>query len=386
MSLTHRAFFFIESMGDTSITLCMIVRNEAATLGACLGSVVEAVDRVIVVDTGSSDDTVEIAKAHGAEVREWAWRNDFSLARNESLKGVWTDWIMVIDGDDFFPEGEALRLRSLTVGTSAAAIAVQYEIQKGHTPEPGIKVFRNLPGLRFEGIIHENVRSFLAETEGRVQTTDIVLKHVGYDQGDLSAKRRRNLPLLRRELERAERAGDRMQSLTIRVDMGWCLVQEGEEEEGTSLLFAVLAEMKDRGFPSDGRWELSPLVYLFDYLQGAGRVEEAFHLVQDHRSLFEEHPCFPIYEAIALLGMRRFAEALDAIEKFEGHLAMGAINFSVPSDMVGVQLWEMRGDCLLALGRAGEATGEFERCLQVNPEEHRYQVKVALARARSKGA
>ncbi len=84
------------------ISLCMIVKNEEENLGRCLKSVQDLVDEIIVVDTGSTDKTVEIAKEYGAKVHYFKWCNDFSAARNESLKYASKNWILIMDGDDEF--------------------------------------------------------------------------------------------------------------------------------------------------------------------------------------------------------------------------------------------------------------------------------------------
>ncbi|MBR5910088.1 MAG: glycosyltransferase family 2 protein, partial [Schwartzia sp.] len=93
------------------ISACYIVRNEAAKLDRSLASLEGAVDEIIVVDTGSSDDTVKIAETHGARVSHFPWQDDFSAARNVSLSKATGDWILVVDADEYFPEGMAKNIR-----------------------------------------------------------------------------------------------------------------------------------------------------------------------------------------------------------------------------------------------------------------------------------
>lgn len=83
-----------------SIALCMIVRDEAARLGACLASVAGAVDEAIIVDTGSQDDTVAIAQQWGAQVYHYPWQADFAAARNAALSYVNSEWVLVLDADE----------------------------------------------------------------------------------------------------------------------------------------------------------------------------------------------------------------------------------------------------------------------------------------------
>ena len=96
-----------------TLSLCMIVKNEEETLPQCLEPVKDVFDQIVVVDTGSEDNTVEIAKNYGAEVHYFPWIDDFSAARNESLKHATGDWIFWLDADDRMERQEALKLREL---------------------------------------------------------------------------------------------------------------------------------------------------------------------------------------------------------------------------------------------------------------------------------
>src|SRR5436309_8928498 len=91
----------------------MIVRNEAARLAACLDSAGPAVDEIVVVDTGSTDGTQALARAEGARVVEWSWRDDFAAARNQALALARGPWVLVLDGDERLAPGAAARVREL---------------------------------------------------------------------------------------------------------------------------------------------------------------------------------------------------------------------------------------------------------------------------------
>src|SRR5436305_12332456 len=96
-----------------SISACLIVRNEQDNLPRCLNSLRGVVDDLIVVDTGSTDGTVEIAEQFGARVFHFPWCDDFAAARNESLSHVESDWIMWIDADDELVQSQPRALREL---------------------------------------------------------------------------------------------------------------------------------------------------------------------------------------------------------------------------------------------------------------------------------
>ncbi len=90
----------------------MIVRNESAGLPGTLAAARPWVDEIVVVDTGSTDGTREVARSHGARVVEWAWRDDFAAARNESLRHATGDWILVLDADEVLTEASGPALRA----------------------------------------------------------------------------------------------------------------------------------------------------------------------------------------------------------------------------------------------------------------------------------
>lgn len=82
------------------LSLCLIAKNEEKALPQCLNSVKDVVEEMVVLDTGSCDRTVEIARQFGAKVHHFTWCNDFSAARNEALKYVSGDWVLVLDADE----------------------------------------------------------------------------------------------------------------------------------------------------------------------------------------------------------------------------------------------------------------------------------------------
>lgn len=160
-----------------SLSLCMIVKNEADTLPACLGSVCPILDGIVLVDTGSSDGTVGIGRRFGATVLSFSWGDDFSEARNFSLDHATTDWILVLDADESIAQRDHDAIRSLLLDPSAMGYALEQRTYgtdprftdwvkaDGETAEergyPGyvrsslLRLFRRDPRVRFEGKVHE---------------------------------------------------------------------------------------------------------------------------------------------------------------------------------------------------------------------------------------
>src|SRR3989338_2535121 len=100
-------------MPKQTISLCMITKNEEKYLEQCLNSVKAFVDEVVIVDTGSIDKTKEIAKRFNAKIYDFKWVDDFSAARNESLKYATKDWILVLDADEVLEEKDCLKIKEL---------------------------------------------------------------------------------------------------------------------------------------------------------------------------------------------------------------------------------------------------------------------------------
>src|SRR5579884_571049 len=97
------------------VSLTMIVKNEAATLGRCLASARDLVDEIIVLDTGSSDNTKGIAAQLGARVFDFAWCDNFAAARNESIRYATGQWLLWLDADEHFDDANRIKLRQLLV-------------------------------------------------------------------------------------------------------------------------------------------------------------------------------------------------------------------------------------------------------------------------------
>ena len=110
-----------------TLSLCMITKNEEKNLSRCLDSIKDIVDEIIIVDTGSTDKTVEIAKSYGAHIYHYDWNNDFSKARNVSLQKATKDWILVLDADEVLPYEEGLKLKNIITFDLERLIILEFE-------------------------------------------------------------------------------------------------------------------------------------------------------------------------------------------------------------------------------------------------------------------
>lgn len=171
---------------NPSVSLCMIVRDEEAFLPACLDAARPFVDEICIVDTGSTDGTIAIAKARGARVQSITWPESFAEARNHSLEMASGDWILVLDADEVLrPEsGGALRMAICEQGLAGAFVEVVSELERGRESVHLLRLFRNAPEHRYVGLIHEQVSPAVQRSAQRngqaLAVRDLTVEHHGY--------------------------------------------------------------------------------------------------------------------------------------------------------------------------------------------------------------
>jgi glycosyltransferase involved in cell wall biosynthesis len=186
------------------LSAAMIVRDEARHLADCLASLHGLADEIVVVDTGSVDNTAAITRAHGARVHDVPWQDDFAAARNAALDRCSGEWILYIDADERVRPAAREHLFRMLADPGFGGCYVRLVAKAGRLPYREMRLFRSDPRIRFTGVIHENIwpalRRYLAATGRGLGETGLVLDHVGYE-GDQTRKHARNLPLLLKALE-----------------------------------------------------------------------------------------------------------------------------------------------------------------------------------------
>lgn len=183
----------------------MIVKNEEALLARCLDSVRRVVDQIVIVDTGSEDETLRIAERYGAEIHHYKWRDDFSAARNRSLQYAKGDWILWMDADEYLLPDSVPKLKRLLVAESRPVI-YKIQIQNLQSDQKAVslsdahRLFTNWKGIRFSGRIHEQIYPSAKAVGAAERESEVYLYHLGYSYtGEKAArKNRRNKKLLER--------------------------------------------------------------------------------------------------------------------------------------------------------------------------------------------
>lgn len=191
-----------------TLSICMIVKNEATNLPGSLASVKSVSDEIIVVDTGSTDKTVAIAQKAGANVSTHPWKDDFAAARNVSLQQATQDWILILDADETLtPAGQQL-IQSIKQDKPLGQIKpedlllvtlLRREIGANQSPYTQVsRLFRNLPKIEFIRPYHESIDESVevlmaAEEQWQIgQFGDVAIDHTGYGIDEIAAKDKLN--------------------------------------------------------------------------------------------------------------------------------------------------------------------------------------------------
>jgi Tfp pilus assembly protein PilF len=192
------------------ISLCMIARDEERFLGECLEHARDAFDELVLVDTGSTDRTVEIAESYGAKVVHDPWDDDFSRPRNKAIEAATGDWILVLDADEFILGDGCQRIRELAQNPQALGYHLRFTNLYTGGKTIGVmmvRLFRNLPGIAYENIIHEQVTPSLQAVGGPMGLTllsaEVEVEHHGYTEQvmDDRSKNERNERLFLKQME-----------------------------------------------------------------------------------------------------------------------------------------------------------------------------------------
>jgi len=170
-----------------SVSLCMIVKNEAQNLPDCLHGLTDLFTEIVIADTGSTDRTREIAVGLGAKVVEFPWVDSFAAARNASLEAATGDWVLWLDADDRLDDANRTKLKELLgrLGTENAAFAMKCECiadrpGAGATVVDHVRLFRNDPRIRWRYRVHEQILPAVRTVGGEVRWSDVVVQHIGY--------------------------------------------------------------------------------------------------------------------------------------------------------------------------------------------------------------
>ncbi len=295
----------------STVSLCMIVRNEEEYIEACLESVKHLVDEIIILDTGSTDRTKELCSHYTDQVYEAEWQEDFSLARNQCIEKATCDWILWLDAD----ERLILKDRKLLQQKLSKKRCKSYTVRMLHfmnSMEAGkgryyishhIRLFQRKAGYQFQGIIHEKLVDRKGNELQSKEITDVIeLYHYGYTELYLKEKSIRNLSLCMKAKE-----NDR-ENPWLDYHIAAELYRLGDMKKSLEFInFSIL------GFLSKGKVPPSYLYNLkYDLLITCGNTENVNEGIERAISLFPDYVELHFYRGIVLFRLNLYKEAVKA--------------------------------------------------------------------------
>ncbi len=295
------------------LSLCLIVKNESKYLEKCVLSAKDIVSQIIIVDTGSTDDTPEIAKSLTSEYYEIPFSSDFSKARNYALQFVKTPWVLFLDADESFEEIDRDRLLEQVINAPDHVFGYQLTRYNffgtgGWYTSKNLKVFRNTPEIKYEGTVSESVTQSIRRSGGQIIDADVLLNHYGHCRDVIS-------------------------------------------RNAKSHFYLKLMEDEVANQPSNSRL----LGYIAMILRTLGRFEEAIQVADRGLNLTPESPHSNYCKAQVLRSVGKDTEALAYYTK--------AVEFN-PQDPTALN---MVGLMNMSLGNYDEAEESFLKTYQLNP-------------------
>ncbi len=351
----------------TLLSISMIVKNEENFLEGCLRSVADIADEIVIVDTGSTDNTLSIAREFNCRIVPFEWVNDFSAARNESLKHCTGEWILYLDADERLAPGSIEELSRILSDPDGMAynclLRSEERLPAGRVfnVAPYPRLFRRMSSFRFKGRVHEQIEDSIRETGNDIRPSGIIIEHLGYaqDADTILAKCERNVELLKKELE--EMPSDAY----VRFQLGNTLAILGRtEESATELKLALHGQGLANGLC------VSILNCLGHVASREERTAEGIRYAEE--SLAKNPEQVTARWLLAMFRMREndFPSALGLLEGIEviqrdSHRSRSfgqAFDASIPQEVLFTQM----GVCHERLGAFAYALGAYYRALQLS--------------------
>ncbi len=324
------------------LSLAMIVKNEEEFLEGCLQSVQGLADEIVIVDTGSTDKTIEIAQKYTKNIYHFKWIDDFAAARNEAIKHCSGDWILYLDADERLKVSNKIAFINFikempkNIGGVNCIIESRHykldnetEIHRGGYP----RLFRNLgfPKIEFRGRVHEQISPSLLEQGMSFINSDILIEHLGYNQDRevMEQKVKRNYKLLLQHIQEQPTNGYAWYQL------GQTLAQmKLNKEAEEAVRFAIDCKNLSKSVMASAAATLSQIT------GNQKKFEEALHWAEVSLENAPEQIYALHLKAYALLYLNRFSEAeslfreiLEKINQKKG-MPMSGFDIEIPTDII----------------------------------------------------
>jgi tetratricopeptide (TPR) repeat protein len=351
------------------VGLCMIVKNEARALNRCLESVRGWVGEMVVVDTGSTDETVAIALAHGARVSHFHWCDDFSAARNAALNQASREWVLVLDGDETCMVDDPAQLANALQQSQWDGFSLPISSLNDDGTSSKAMVFRLFrrtpPGMRYRGEIHEQLE---AVADGMVETSTlscIRLEHDGYTAAVVASgdKANRNIRLSRKVTQ--SRPKDPFSWFV------YAMAIAQSDPDGMLDAAQTAFELMDAE-PSRARGEhyvVNLYLAAINVHQSRGNVVQVIGMANQALTMFPDSPDLHYQRGGARIAVGDFA---GAVEDFSAALSDSAAAFKLVIDpaAAGFGARTRLGCSLRHLGRSDEAIAQLRTATILAPADY----------------
>jgi tetratricopeptide (TPR) repeat protein len=351
------------------LSACLIVKDEERHLARCLESIKDVADEIIVIDTGSTDRTVAIAEQYGAVVDHFTWCDDFSAARNESLKYASGDWVLWIDADEELTDRSKTAIREGLMRPQFGGFYIKIVNFMSDTGEAAqyihspVRLFKRHPEILFEGTIHEQITPSIHRLGLQCATLEnATLHHYGYRPSEMEAKNKveRTISMLEEQVASQPDEAFHWFNLANAHVVGHQYEQAAE----------AAIECIERLTPENAYASLT-----YQLLQTAlielGRADEAISRFEEAERKGLGSILTEFERAHALSRLGRYDEALASIQK--------CFDMEWPSGLTGdygiitFKRHLLRGQIYAQMGRLDEAIADLEHVLAVdvgNPRAH----------------
>jgi glycosyltransferase involved in cell wall biosynthesis len=347
-----------------TLSLCMIVKDEENEIRNCLESVINIVDEIIIVDTGSTDNTKEICKEFNSKIYDYEWNDDFSAARNFSISKASSDWILWMDADEVLVVHNKKLLNKLLSSKDSLIYTIKMlhyndtdqENFNEHYISYHHRLFRNHTGIMFEGKIHEHLNAENRTVLDKLEVcSNIEIHHTGYLRKHIVKKSLRNLNLLIKEKE-------------LNEDEPWFdyhiaaeLYRLNDITKSFQFLNYSIALFLTKGVkPPALLYKLK-----YDILINTKSLDNAYNGIEKAIELYPDYVELHFYRGVILYQLGKYEDAINA---FSYCIILGEnnINYLIKSGTGSFYAYYYIGECYYHLNKYAHAITAYQQAFKYN--------------------